>query len=79
MLGQPLVEKRVVGCEQIADTTILEQHAADKRFDFGGQILAQLIGEGRKEVRVRLHFAQVVEIHPLEREVADQTRRAAIL
>ena len=76
---EPLVQERVVGGEQVADVAILEQHARHEGLDLDGHVLPQLVVERRKQIRIGLHFAELVEIQPLEREVAHQARRARVV
>ena len=43
------------------------------------KVLPQLVVEGWKQIRIGLGVVEVVEVQPLEREVAHQTRCARIL
>ena len=68
----------MVGREQVTHIAIAEQDARDEGLDLGRQVLSQLIVERRKQIRIRHDRIEVVEVQPLEREVPDQARRAAV-
>src|SRR4029450_2629994 len=79
MAGEPLVEERVVGREQVADVAIAEQDARHERLDLYGHVLSQLVVERGKQVRIGHPFPELVQVQPSEREVAHQTRRTLVV
>ena len=76
---EPFVEERVVGREQVADVSIVRQHARDERLELDGHIPPQQLVEGGKQIRIGLHLRELVRIQPLDREVAHQARGARVV
>ena len=76
--GEPLVDERVVGSEQIEDAAVVANEALDEELGLPQERLAQVLVELRKHQRVRHDAAQIAQVEPLAREVADELRRARI-
>src|SRR4051812_474256 len=71
--GQPFIEERIVGPQQLLHVLVLEQDTAQEEVDFGREILAQLGVEFGEELLVPLELVDLEEVEPAEREIRHQT------
>ncbi len=78
MLGQALVDERVVRCQQIGDAAVLAQRASDQELGFLLERQAQIIVEVREGSRIRLYPRDIAQEQPLADEVLDQRLRARV-
>ena len=77
MLGQPLIEKRVVGPQQVEHAAILAHDAREEQRRFFDERLSQLLVE-REDHRIGLDRLDVAQVQPLPREVGDERVGARI-
>src|SRR5262245_41107703 len=78
MARQSLVQEGVVCRQQVVHTAILKQHARNEGFDLNGEIFAQLVVERWEQQGIRLNFLKVVDVQPLEREIAYKAGGAGV-
>ncbi len=78
MLGQPLVDERVVRRHQVKDVPVLMDDAAEKQLGLALKRLPQIIVEIRELERIGNHGAQIAQIQPLAGKVVDQRGRFGI-
>ena len=71
MLGQPLVDERVVGRQQIQKTAIFAEDAGDEELGLLHERLAQELVEWEDE-RIRFDRFDVSQVEPLPGEIGDQ-------
>ena len=76
--GEPLVDERVVGREQVEDAPVLAQHAVEEQLRLAAERLAEPFAEVGENVLVRLHGGGVPQRQPLAGEVAREGVRARI-
>ena len=79
VLGQPLVDERVVRRQQIGDAAILADDAVEQQLDFAPHRLTQRIVEVGIEQRQRADALQAAQVQPLAREVDRQRLGPRIL
>ena len=65
--GQPLVDERVVGGQQLEHRPILAHDAVEEHLGLAPERLPQVVVEVRELVDERRHVAQVAEVQPLRR------------
>ena len=70
--SQPLVQKGVVGAQQVEDAAILADDALEEQLRLAAHRATQVVVEVREEIAVRLHAADVAQLQPLAGEVGDQ-------
>ena len=78
MLGKTLVEKRVIGAEQVQHVPILAHDALEEQLRFPAQGLPQVVVEIGKQPCIRSGSGKVAQIQPLLREVIDQRFGTAV-
>ena len=76
--GEPLVDERVVGRQQIDDAAILAQLAFEEQLGLALKRLAEVVVEIGKLVGVGGHGAQVAQVQPLSGEARDERPRSRI-
>src|SRR5262245_23930152 len=78
MLREPLVEKRVVGTQQIAHASVLAQNAVDEELGLLAKRLTEVVVEVGIQANVRVDRCEVAQPEPLPGEVARDVVRARI-
>ena len=77
VLGQPLVDERVVRAQQVEHAPVLAHHAFNEQLRLLPERLPQVVVEVRKEPHVRRDRVEVAQVQPLRREVGHQIRATA--
>ena len=75
---EPLVDERVVGCQQLVHVTVLEQDARDEELDLLREVVAQLVAELGEQPLVGHDGLELVDVEPTQRESRDERLRARI-
>ncbi len=78
VLGQALVQERVVRLQQVEHAAILAQDALEQEFRLLSEGLPQVVVEVGEQAQVRSDRIQVAQVQPLAREVAHQASRARV-
>ena len=78
MLGQALVQERVVGVQQIEHAAILADDALEEQLGFPLEGLPQVVVEVKEHLRTRPEPGHIADVQPLTGEVADQRLRARV-
>ena len=73
--GEPFVDERVVGVQQLEDVAVLADHAAEHEFGFLLERLAQVVVE---LAAFGLRGGELPQMQPLGREVVDQRARLRV-
>src|SRR5687768_10761118 len=72
MFSEPLVEKRIVGLNQIKHTAILTQNAVEEKLCLLPHRLSKVVVKVRKQTHIRNDGFQVAKIKPLTCKVLNQ-------
>ena len=78
MLGQALVDERVIGPQQVEHAAIFVHDALNKEFCLASKGLPQVVIEVRKGARIRIERCQIAQVQPLSGEVAHQHARPSV-
>ena len=65
MLREPLVDERVIGAIQIEQASVFLDQAGKEQFGLGAHRLGEILVVVREEVRIRMHFVDVLQAQPL--------------
>ena len=76
--GQPLVQERVVGGDQVEGAAVLAQDALEEQLRLAAEGPAQGLVEVGEDDEVGRDRGQVAQVQPLGREVGDQRRRPPV-
>ena len=78
VLGEALVQERVVGPQQVEHAAVLVDHAPDEPLRLLPHRLPQVVVEIGEEAAVRAQRREVAQPQPLPREVAGEVERARV-
>ena len=78
VLGQALVQERVVRLQQVEHAAILAQDVLEQEFRLLAEGLPQVVVEVGEQAQVRGDRLQVAQVQPLAREVGHQAPRARV-
>ena len=78
VLGQALVDERVVRAQQIEHAAVLAHHAVDEHLRLLPEGLAEVVVEVREDAHVRRDRVEVAQVQPLPGEVGHQVARARV-
>ena len=78
MFGQPFVDERVIGREQIDHAAIFVHDAVEEQLRLAPERLPQGAVEVREQIHDRFHRRHPAYVQPLPREVFDQRLRSWI-
>jgi hypothetical protein len=78
VLGQPLVEERVIRAQKVEHAAILAQDAVDEELCLAAKRLPEVFVEIREQAHVGSHRVEIPQMQPLRREVVHQRARAAV-
>ena len=78
MLGQPLVQERVIGVQQVDHAAILADDALEEQLRLPLEGLAQVVVEVEQHFRTRLMHGHIADEQPLAGEVLDERLRARV-
>ena len=78
VLGQALVQERVVRLQQVEHAAVLAQDALEQQLRLLAEGLPQVVVEVGEQAQVRGDRIQVAQVQPLAREVAHQALRARV-
>ena len=78
MLGEPLVEKCVVGIQQVEDAAILAHDAFEKQLRLELERLPEVVVVVKQGFRTRLVPVDIADVKPLAGEIVHQRLRTRI-
>src|SRR5581483_7463858 len=78
VLGEPLVEKGVIGAEQLLRTAIAQNLALQEQAGFRLKVRSQAVVELRKSSGVRRDAPDFAKPQPLSGKILDQSARSRI-
>ena len=70
--GQPLVDERVVGVEQLDDAAIVAERARHEELGFALERLQQALVVGRISIRIDDHLGHAAQVQPLRGEAVHE-------
>ena len=73
MLGEPLVEERVVGLNEVQNHAVFPKERLEVEFRFTSKGFAEVVVEIGEEAKIWREGLQVPQVEPLRGEVLDQT------
>ena len=78
MVREALVEKRVIGVEQVRDGPVLAEDALDKQLGFPAHCLPEVVVEIDEAPRIRRDGLEAAQVEPLRGEVGDEILRPVV-
>ncbi len=78
MFGEPLIQERIVGIQQVEHAAILADDALEEHLRLALEGHAQIVVEVEQQLRTRLQPGHVADVQPLAGEVVDQRLRARV-